>query len=93
VEFSHSACLVSDCPHCEQYFAVSLTSARSLDPSKIRWEHAEGFKGKYKKSEDYNNREFKRMVRDLAKHGGKLTDTKHQSAVSKCSLWSVMNGL
>ena len=45
----------------------------SWDPSKIKWEPAEGFRGEYERSEDFNNREFKKMVRDLARHGGKLT--------------------
>jgi hypothetical protein len=45
----------------------------SWDPSKIRWESAEGFRGEYERSDDYNNREFKKMLNDLARHGGRLT--------------------
>lgn len=43
------------------------------DPSKIKWIKAEGFKGEYERSEDVNNLEFKRMVKDLAAHQGKLS--------------------
>jgi len=43
------------------------------DPSKIKWEQAEGSKGAYERSEDVNNPEFKIMLQDLASHGGRLT--------------------
>jgi len=45
----------------------------SWNPAAIKWEKAEGFKGPFEKSEDFNNREFKAMLKDLAAHGGKLT--------------------
>lgn len=43
------------------------------DPSKIKWEHAEGSKGPYERSEDADNPEFKAMLQDLAAHGGRLS--------------------
>jgi len=43
------------------------------NPSKIRWERAEGSSGPYERSEDVNNPEFKIMLKDLAAHGGKMT--------------------
>jgi len=45
----------------------------SWDPSKIKWEEAEGPKGKFERSEDVNNLDFKALVKDLADHKGKLT--------------------
>ena len=43
------------------------------DPNKIKWEKATGSKGEFEKSQDFNNPEFKVMLKDLALHGGKLT--------------------
>jgi hypothetical protein len=43
------------------------------NPDVINWVKAEGFKGDYEKSEDFNNPEFKKMLKDLAEHDGKLT--------------------
>jgi hypothetical protein len=43
------------------------------DPSKIKWEKARSSKGEFEKSEDFNNPEFKVMLKDLALHRGKLT--------------------
>jgi len=43
------------------------------DQDKIKWEDAEGSSGKYQRSEDFNNPEFKAMLKDLQAHGGKLT--------------------
>jgi hypothetical protein len=43
------------------------------DPNKIKWEKAEGSKGEFEKSEDFNNPEFKAMLKDLQTHNGKLT--------------------
>ena len=40
---------------------------------KISWEKAEGSSGPYERSEDLTNPEFKAMLKDLAKHGGRLT--------------------
>lgn len=45
----------------------------SWDPSKIKWEKAEGAKGLFERSEDVDNPEFKAMLKDLASHKGKLT--------------------
>jgi hypothetical protein len=43
------------------------------DPDKIKWEDAEGSSGQYQRSEDFNNPEFKTMLKDLQAHKGKLT--------------------
>ena len=43
------------------------------NPDLIKWVKAEGFKGDYEKSEDHDNPEFKKMLKDLAEHNGKLT--------------------
>jgi hypothetical protein len=48
------------------------TKTFSWDPSKIRWEEAEGFKGRYERTEDINNTEYKAMLKDLAEHKGDL---------------------
>jgi hypothetical protein len=43
------------------------------NPDKIKWEKTQGFKGEFEKSSDFNNPEFKKMLKDLAEHDGKLT--------------------
>jgi hypothetical protein len=43
------------------------------DPNKIKWEKAQGPSGEFEKSEDFNNPEFKAMLKDLQSHRGKLT--------------------
>jgi hypothetical protein len=48
-------------------------TAPSWDPDKIKWEQAEGRNGPYERSEDVNNPEFKALLKDLARHGGRLT--------------------
>jgi len=45
----------------------------SWDSGKVKWTEEEGFKGKYEKSEDVNNPEFKTMLKDLQQHKGRLT--------------------
>jgi hypothetical protein len=45
----------------------------SWDPGKIKWEKTEGFKGSYERSEDVNSLDFKELLKDLAKHNGKLS--------------------
>jgi len=45
----------------------------SWNPSKIKWENAEGSAGPYERSEDVNNLDFKGMVKDLAERKGKLS--------------------
>jgi hypothetical protein len=45
----------------------------SWNPDAIKWVKAEGSKGEFEKSEDFNNPEFKKMLKDLAEHNGKLT--------------------
>jgi len=47
-------------------------AASKWDPGKIHWTAAEGQKGPFEKSEDFNNLEFKRMLKDLVAHGGKM---------------------
>jgi hypothetical protein len=42
------------------------------DPAKIKWTQEEGFKGKYEKSEDVSNVDFKAMLKDLQEHKGTL---------------------
>jgi hypothetical protein len=37
------------------------------------WDQADGKNGPYERSEDVNNSEFKTMLKDLTRHGGKLT--------------------
>lgn len=44
----------------------------SWDPNGIAWFEAKGASGKYERSEDVNNPQFKEMLKDLAAHGGKL---------------------
>lgn len=43
------------------------------NPSAIKWEKAQGGRGEFEKSEDVNNPEFKKMLKDLTAHGGRLT--------------------
>ena len=43
------------------------------DPDKIKWEKVEGAKGTFERSGDFNNPEFKVMLKDLMAHNGKLT--------------------
>jgi hypothetical protein len=47
--------------------------AETWNPAKIKWTEEEGFKGKYERSEDVNNPEFKAMLKDLQQHKGRLT--------------------
>jgi hypothetical protein len=54
---------------------AELTGAKgesSWDPSKIKWEQAEGSSGLYERSEDVNNPDFKAMLKDLRAHKGKM---------------------
>jgi hypothetical protein len=44
-----------------------------VDLEKIKWTEAEGPKGKFDKSEDANNSEFKKLVKTLAEHDKKMT--------------------
>jgi hypothetical protein len=46
---------------------------KTWDPNKIKWDQADGKNGPYERSEDVNNSEFKTMLKDLTRHGGKLT--------------------
>ena len=49
---------------------ITTEKKPSWDPAKIRWTEEEGFKGKYNKSEDFDNVEFKAMLKDLQQHKG-----------------------
>jgi len=43
------------------------------NPDKIKWEKVQGPSGEFEKSDDFNNPEFKAMLKDLSQNGGKLT--------------------
>jgi hypothetical protein len=45
----------------------------SWNPDAIKWEKTQGSKGEFKKSEDVDNPEFKKMLKDLEEHNDKLT--------------------
>ena len=50
---------------------------RPWDPTRIKWEEAEGTKGKYERSDDVDSQDHKALVKDLAEHKGKLTHGTH----------------
>jgi hypothetical protein len=50
----------------------SAAAKFTWDPSKIKWEEAEGPKGRYERSEDVNSLDFKQLIKDLALHNGRL---------------------
>jgi hypothetical protein len=52
-------------------------TALSWNPEKIKWEQANGKNGPYERSEDVSNPEFKAMLKDLARHGDRLTREGH----------------
>jgi len=52
---------------------AEMVGVPQWNPDNIKWEKAEGFKGEYERSEDVNNPEFQAMLKDLARHNGKLT--------------------
>ena len=56
-----------------------------VDLNRITWVEAEGPKGKFEKSEDINNPEFKKLVKTLAEHDGKMT-------ISDDFVWLYRNG-
>jgi len=43
------------------------------DPNQIKWVEAEGTHGKYERSEDVNNLDFKELMKDLEGRQGKLS--------------------
>jgi len=51
---------------------ISEESSWSWDPTKIKWEQAEGNRGTYERSEDVNSLDFKVLLKDLAAHQGRL---------------------
>jgi len=44
-----------------------------VDLEKVKWIETQGPKGKFEKSEDFNNLEFKKLVKTLAEHDKKMT--------------------
>ena len=52
---------------------VAISPTIAWDPAKIKWTEEEGFKGKYERSEDVDNLEFKTMLKDLQQHKGRMT--------------------
>ena len=55
---------------------VSQTDG-SWDPAKIQWTNTEGSKGPYERSEDMASPDFKRLMKDLTAHQGKLARNGH----------------
>ena len=55
------------------------------NPDKINWVTAEGAKGKYQRSEDVNNPDFKALLKDLASHSGRMRNQGY-------FYWSFQNG-
>jgi hypothetical protein len=62
-----------------------LVEAFPYDINRIKWEPAEGSAGVYEKSEDVNNPHFKAVLRDVQRHGGKMT-------IDNYFVWSFKNG-
>jgi len=46
---------------------------KEYDVEKIQWVEAEGQHGKYQKTDDANNPEYKALRKDLAEHNGKIS--------------------
>jgi hypothetical protein len=44
----------------------------SWNPNAIKWSEAVGQHGKYERSEDVSNLQFKAMLKNLADHGGRI---------------------
>ena len=44
----------------------------SYDMNKIKWEDREGGKGPFQKTDDVNSPDFKKLLRDLQTHKGKM---------------------
>jgi len=57
----------------------------SYEIEKIRWEQAQGSSGPYEKSVDVNSLDFKMLLADVQKHGGKMT-------VNGYFVWAFQNG-
>lgn len=51
---------------------IEYFSPEPWNPKKIVWKPALGRKGPYEKSEDVNNVEFKKMLKEINSNGGKL---------------------
>jgi len=52
---------------------VKVLEKPKWNPDAIKWDHAEGSKGPYLRSEDVNNLQFKAMLKDLRAHNNKMT--------------------
>jgi protein gp37 len=63
----------------------SMAPVETIDLNKIAWVNAEGDKGPYQKSEDLNNQEFKRLLKALEEHSGKMQ-------IDQFFLWTFQNG-
>ena len=57
----------------------------SYNIEKIPWEQAQGTSGPYEKSTDVNSLDFKALLADVQKHGGKMN-------VSGYFVWAFQNG-
>jgi len=44
----------------------------SWSAAKIKWTEEEGFRGKYERSEDFDNLDFKAMLKNLQEHNGTM---------------------
>ena len=66
-------------------FGPAKEEKPSYNIEKIRWEQAQGTSGPYEKSIDVNNLDFKALLADVQKHGGKMT-------VSGYFVWAFQNG-
>ena len=62
-----------------------LVGAFSYDIDRIKWEPAEGSSGAYERSEDLDNPHFKALLKDVQRHGGKMS-------VGGYFVWSFKNG-
>jgi hypothetical protein len=51
---------------------ITTEEKPSWDSGKVKWTEEEGFKGRYEKSEDFDNLEFKAMLKDLQEHKARM---------------------
>lgn len=64
--------LESACVNLKRQITKDTKEKSSWNPNAIKWSEAEGQNGKYERSEDTDNPQFKAMLKDLADHNGKL---------------------
>jgi hypothetical protein len=62
-----------------------IIGATPYDINKIEWKPAEGSSGTYERAEDLDNPHFKALLRDVRRHGGKMS-------VGNFFVWSFKNG-